>query len=76
MPKDYNVMPVIKILIIFKSHSTPSPSTEKVTSSNHYNLTENLCEKHVTQLGIEPRTFGLACQCATPQLDGHEIHTN
>ena len=21
----------------------------------------NLCEKHVTQLGIEPRTFGLPC---------------
>ena len=45
---------------IFKSQSTHSLTTEKVTTaSNHYNVTANLCEKHGSQLGIEPRTFGL-----------------
>ena len=55
-------------MIIFKSHFTHSPTWEKVTTSNHYNLTGNLCEKHVTQLGIEPKTFGLRCQCSTAEL--------
>ena len=32
-------------MIIFKSHSTHSLTREKVTTSNHYNLTDNLCEK-------------------------------
>ena len=67
-------------MIIFKSHSTHFPTREKVTTSNHNNLTGNLCEKHVTQLGIKPRTFGLTCKGSTPELsdhtDGHVIHTN
>ena len=41
-------------MIIFKSHSTHSRTKEKVITSNHYNLTGSLCEKHVIQLGIEP----------------------
>ena len=34
-------------MIIFKSHTTHSPTREKATTSKHYNLTGNLCEKHV-----------------------------
>ena len=34
-------------------------------------LTGNLCEKIVTQLGIEPSTFGLPCQRSTPELSDH-----
>ena len=67
-------------MIIFKSYSTHSLTREKATLSNNYNLTGNLCEKNVTQLGIEPRTFGLPCQCSIPELsdhtDGHVIQTN
>ena len=33
-------------MILFKSHSTHYPTMEKVTTSNHYNLTGNLCKKH------------------------------
>ena len=38
------------LMIIFKSHSSHSPTREKVTTSNHnlHNLPGNLCEKHVT----------------------------
>ena len=54
-------------MIIFKSHSTQSLTREKVTTSNHYNLIDNLCEKHVTQLGIKLRTFDFPCQCSTPE---------
>ena len=32
-------------MIIFKSHSTHSPTREKVTTSIHCNLTDNLCDK-------------------------------
>ena len=55
-------------MIIFKSHSTHPPTREKVTTSNHYNLTGNLCEKRVTQPSLEPKTFGLPCQRSTPEL--------
>ena len=45
---------------------------EKVTTSNHYNLTGSLCEKHVTKMGIEkPMTYGLMCQCSTSELSDH-----
>ena len=33
-----------------------------VSTSNHLNLTFNLCEKHAIQLGSYPRTFGLLDQ--------------
>ena len=48
-------------MTIFKSHSTQSQTGEKVTTSNHYNLTGNFCE-NLTQMRIEPRTFGLPWQ--------------
>ena len=33
-------------IIIFKSPNIHSPTREKVATSNHYNLTGNLCEKN------------------------------
>ena len=60
------------LMIIFKISLSHSPTREKeVTTSNHYNLTGNLCEKHVNKLGIKPRTFGLPCQCSAPKLSDH-----
>ena len=59
------------LMIILNSHFTNSPTRDKFTISNHYNLTGNLCEKHVTQLGIEPRTFGLLCHFSTPEMSDH-----
>ena len=60
-------------MIIFKSYLIYSPTREKVTASKHYNLKGSLCEKHVTQLEIEGRTFSLTVptlgvECQTEDL--------
>ena len=49
-------------MIIFKSHSTYSPTMKMVTTSNHYNLTGSVthCEP-----GIEPRNFVLPAPIVT-----------
>ena len=57
-------------MITFKSHSTHCPTREKITTCN---LTGNLCEKHVTQLGIEPRTL---LELTVPKLDHSAIRSN
>ena len=71
-------MMILISLIIFKSPSTHSPTRKKVTASNHYNLTGNLCEKYVTQLGIDPgslslRAYALSLSYPITQMDGHVI---
>ena len=43
--------------MIFKSDSTHSPTREKVTTSNLYNLIGNLCEKHLTPTGNHQTSY-------------------
>ena len=56
---------------MFRSHSTYCPTREKITIINHYNLTGNLCVKHLTQQGTEPRIFSLQYQLSNPELSDH-----
>ena len=44
-------------MTILKSHSTYSPTGEKVTTSNHYSLTGNLFEKHNWESNVGPLAY-------------------
>ena len=49
------------LMIIFKFHSTHSPTRDFVTISNQYNLTNNLCEKQSCCLSINGPREKLLC---------------
>ena len=63
-------------MIIFKSHSTHLKNwgeAQKLISSNHFNLTGSLREKHVTPPGIGPQNpmvYNLYLLYRTPEPHG------